>query len=444
MDPFLEEVRRELSRMLAGELVTPVALRASENSLQKVGELLERVRTVLLRFEEELEATSAQTSSVAEEIRRIIARVQRVFEDSTKLEKLTSFLDVAFGRLLGTIQAGEREIMQVDVAILALERLLRYMEEVTQGMKKYLGTTEHALEEVTEVFQRVRDIAERTRLVAINASIEAARAGVHGQAFSVVAQAVRDLAEQSAQIAASTSQVVASLRQDAYATILQEVQAQEAASSEVQRVCVEVTEGLRKQREYLEDVLEEARAMKGELEAYLHEVHASLGQWEEAISDLHRVTSLLEKMQEEVASSLRTLTLRKDSLPARSENGKVSKLIGELRSLAGSPEVQSLDPEVHREVLHRFLKEHQFLEAVYTTRDDGTFICSIPPAGLANARTRPWWQEGMQGKTYVSPAYVSAITRRLCTTVSVPIFGVHREVVGVLGVDIGLQKGEVG
>lgn len=44
----------------------------------------------------------------------------------------------------------------------------------------------------------------------------------------------------------------------------------------------------------------------------------------------------------------------------------------------------------------------------------------------------------MAGEEYVSPVYVSAITRRPCRTISVPIRDEMGNVIGVLAVDVSL------
>lgn len=430
-------VHSELTRMLAGDLFTPVA--EQNGAVREVAALLEKVRQTWLRLEEELEATSAQTTSVAEETHRIVAQVRTVLEGYAGIERTTALLDNVATRLFTTIQEERRELERVDGIALSLNEFSRQMEEMAQNMRNYLETIEHTFEEINRVFQYISDVADRTRIVAINASIEAARAGVHGQAFSAVARAIKDLAEQSAQVVASTAQVVVAFRRDVYQTFLSATQAQEAASSGVREACLEIKEGLGEQKNHTENILESTRVMQQEIRQRLSEIGTYFKQWEQAVLDLQEVMTLLEKMREAVASSLHIKTVRKESLLTYRYGKKLELLIEKLQQLAGSQEIQSFVPESHRGTLERFLQEHPFLEAIYTTRDDGTFICSIPPAGLVNARMRPWWQEGMKGQVYISPLYVSAITRRFCVTVSLPVVGSLGKPLGVLGVDVGVN-----
>ena len=59
-----------------------------------------------------------------------------------------------------------------------------------------------------------------------------------------------------------------------------------------------------------------------------------------------------------------------------------------LRELAGLPQIKRMERESHREELSRFLKDNDFIEAAWSNDTKGRFICSIPEAGIANAKIR--------------------------------------------------------
>ena len=69
---------------------------------------------------------------------------------------------------------------------------------------------------------------------------------------------------------------------------------------------------------------------------------------------------------------------------------------------------------------------------------DGAFIISLPPAGLANAASREWFQAAGKGQKYVSKVYISAISKHPCITVACPIKHEDGSLIGVLGADIRL------
>jgi hypothetical protein len=110
-----------------------------------------------------------------------------------------------------------------------------------------------------------------------------------------------------------------------------------------------------------------------------------------------------------------------------------------LRKLAARREIRQLDPAIHASLLQEWLNQVPGVEAVYSNRSDGTFVFSQPPAALANARIRPWWQRAMAGEEYISPVYISAITRQPCRTLSLAIRDEAGQITGVLAADIILK-----
>jgi hypothetical protein len=64
---------------------------------------------------------------------------------------------------------------------------------------------------------------------------------------------------------------------------------------------------------------------------------------------------------------------------------------------------------------------------------------SNPPAGIVNGKVREWFQESINGVEYISPVYISAITKNPCITVSLPIIDKEDKIVGVIGTDIKIS-----
>ncbi|KYD13153.1 hypothetical protein B4119_1692 [Parageobacillus caldoxylosilyticus] len=69
-----------------------------------------------------------------------------------------------------------------------------------------------------------------------------------------------------------------------------------------------------------------------------------------------------------------------------------------------------MDREHHQQLLNDFLQSNPKIEAVWSNHLDGTFVYSNPPAGLINAKARPWFIEASKGRTYVSDPYTSVLT----------------------------------
>nr|WP_315988898.1 hypothetical protein [Desulforamulus aquiferis] len=108
-----------------------------------------------------------------------------------------------------------------------------------------------------------------------------------------------------------------------------------------------------------------------------------------------------------------------------------------LNDVSMVPDITLMETEKHNDVLSGLKEEHVEIEAIWSNDQEGNFIFSFPEAALANAKVRQWWQEAINGRVFVSPVYISAITRKPCLTVAVPI-AYNGNIIGVLGADIGL------
>jgi methyl-accepting chemotaxis protein len=87
------------------------------------------------------------------------------------------------------------------------------------------------------------------------------------------------------------------------------------------------------------------------------------------------------------------------------------------------------------------MSNYLVFDTVWANDSKGRFIYSNPPepAGFTNAKDREWFQAAASGKQYISPVYVSVMTKRPCVTVSLPIFSPNHEIVGVLCADLKLD-----
>jgi len=110
-----------------------------------------------------------------------------------------------------------------------------------------------------------------------------------------------------------------------------------------------------------------------------------------------------------------------------------------LRTAAADSLLISLNKSEHEAKLTSLLKNKTEIEAIWSNRADGSFIFSLPEAGLLNAKGREWWKRAVAGQIFQLEVYVSAITKQLCLTVSVPIRNVDGIVVGVIGADISIS-----
>ncbi|MDH4616216.1 PDC sensor domain-containing protein [Brevibacillus sp. AY1] len=93
-------------------------------------------------------------------------------------------------------------------------------------------------------------------------------------------------------------------------------------------------------------------------------------------------------------------------------------------------------PELLQSIFQAWMEETDELEAVWLNQTNGDFLHSLPPAGIINAKRRPWFAGALQDEFYISAPYVSAITKRPCVTISILLKDSDGTPQGILGTDI--------
>jgi len=121
--------------------------------------------------------------------------------------------------------------------------------------------------------------------------------------------------------------------------------------------------------------------------------------------------------------------------------------------LSEEPSLRKLDPEYAAVRMGLFLQEYPFIQFLYLTDTQGKLVARKVANPADRARFAPimvkgmdlsdreWFQKPMEnGKLHITDFYASAITGKLCLTVSVPVTNERDEIQGVLGADIRFEE----
>lgn len=333
------------------------------------------------------------------------------------------------------------------------------MENDSRKTVEYVDKFGKSTQEISKILKVVHDISRETEILSFNASIESKRAGVAGRGFGVIAGAIRDLAEKSRNEVMEISNVVEEIN-EGLKTLTQNIHSDfnnvEQSSLHTQKV----GESLGHSRDTFMDVraqigkIMDSAASQSLLAAKMNEKIAGIEENSESVNKgFNDVYSSIKKQRTRI-DGLNTLgkyllssanemsAFVKSGINESFDSAEVNTIASKVfdllkKQVLSSENFASLDPEYHMQVLDRLLS-NKIVEAVWSNDSKGRFIYSNPAAGIKNARARAWFKESATGNQYTSEVYTSAITKKPCVTVSLPIMK-NSECVGVLGADLRLK-----
>jgi hypothetical protein len=398
---------------LVGILLAVFVSRGIERSLREISHKMDEAAG-------HMDATSYEVSTASQSLARGATEQAALLADT-------------FANLEGMASIGKQNAVSANQANGLIHRSSKTVESASGSMRELTRSMmeiSEASEETQKIVKAIDEIAFQTNLLALNAAVEAARAGEAGAGFAVVAQEVRSLAVRAAGAARRTAELIEDTVRKVGSGMGQVNRTSEAFSEiassiiDARDLMAEIAAASDKQARGVDEIKKAIAEVK-----IITQENASNAEVTASVSE--EITGQGKEMRdivgELIALVVGNVRLSEDSL---------ASLQGALRELVDDPQLRNLDKRTHRMVLNRWLAAHPEMEAVYSNDAEGRFIYSEPPAGLSNASVRPWWQRAMTGKEYVSPVYISAITRKACCTLSFPLRSADGEVAGVLGVDL--------
>ena len=431
----------------------------------------------------ESQVAADRLQAVVEEVNGSITRLTVITDESTKQEQALSNysretkqqIQEAFAAMEEVTASAEdirksavhmenesrdtRElVLDVCRSLVTADQWIGDLQKQHVGMEKQIQDLHAQASNIGKINEFIAGVVSQTSLLALNASIEAAHAGEHGRGFSVVAQEIKKLAEQSQdavknsfdmleRIEKGVEHVVVAVdteKRVVLDTIGELVKMKDGVDRifsrmlEVDRLVVTTTEMSASQSEAANHTITMLEQVVNTVDATLAKVDHTLTQMQEQreqIGGLRKISNNLEKVSTDLIQTVNTIG---GAGKGGADEGILSEARGIIETLSGKPELIDLRPETHETVFAELLRKTPVIEAVWSNRTDGTFICSLPEAGLLNAKGREWWKRAMAGELFVSEVYISSITKKPCITLSSALRSADGQVIGVVGIDIRL------
>ena len=361
---------------------------------------------------------------------------------------------------------GEKSKLIVNESIQDINLIVDAVNEISESSKVTLervNILSKTSEDIRDILNTVDEIAEQTNLLALNAAIESARAGEYGKGFGVVADEIRKLSVESknavSQIAALVEKitkevggVVAAIRPNMESveksvgytknveTSLNRIQ---ECQGELQSAIEGILSTSKHELNLVVDMGDKILNVKNtykEVNESVIEVYEAIGKQSENTKEMDIVAESLLGASQSLSSFVKIINSDVADMNyerfkeiAKGEINRIKENILKNQELKGLEEIK------HKKILDEFKEADGSIEAIWTNEKNGRFIYSNPPAGIVNAKVRKWFLESIKGEEYISPAYISAITKNPCITAAIPIYLSDGSIGGVIGVDIRIN-----
>lgn len=339
-------------------------------------------------------------------------------------------------------------------------KIVNNIEEIHKGSDKtieYVNNLNNQSQEIALILNTVNAILKQTQLLALNASIESARAGEAGKGFAVVAGEIGKLAintslavqgiEEHISLIQNEIQNVYTVVKDNYYKVEEGVEVSQSIGTELSKIEVSFKELIEMLKlinaasqeeiaitEQINGTIENVEAVIIRAKDRVNEVKKSVQEQKINSSQMHELGVKLKIASE----NLEKLAIKEEQL----ENIEVKQgdkikedFIEIVKKFQLNDTFITLIKEEHKRLLTDILVSKPYIKAIWTNDIKGRFICSIPEAGIANAGAREWFKHSVKGEIYNSSIYISAIDKKPCITLSMPIINKNNNIIGVIGID---------
>ncbi|WP_337098028.1 methyl-accepting chemotaxis protein [Paenibacillus sp. YIM B09110] len=402
--------------------------------------------------------SAVQEQSLRAKSSLAMSRIEETFAALQEVSSAAEEINEASEHLNKKSKETKEVVIEVCRSLTSTDQVMSDLYTHNQNMEQHIRQLIDQTSYINEINQFIQEIVSQTSLLALNASIEAAHAGEYGRGFAVVAQQIKKLAEQSGEAVKRSSELVDQI-ESGVKSVVDAVELEKASVErgvaemsvnkermdvifsriiEVDELVQQTSAASSQQTAHMTGTTLMLKDVVGSVDETLQSVDGTLRMTKkqrEQIGKLNRIGRNLQRSSADLTKAVNQVGIKRMD---KAVKVNVQSLLEWLRVVAADQVLASLDEAKHEERLTELLRSKPEIEAIWSNRDDGSFLFSLPEAGLLNAKGRDWWKRAITGQTFQSEIYVSAITKQPCLTISVPIVKDGAKIIGVIGADISL------
>lgn len=384
---------------------------------------------------QEIQLTSQQVRAASSQLDVSVRSASDISSAFKQIQGIAATVQTTGDVLEQDFLSSEKAVQESVKAITSVNEAIGDITSSNKRLNHQIATLKEAVEQVRSISKNIGEISQQTKLLALNAAIEAARAGEHGRGFGVVAEEIGKLSDLTASSVKQTSEVLEQIKQDV-ATVVGSITGSLDSSQTAAERLNTVQSVFTRSFDFIDHVNNTARETLCEVNGSLQQVASVLElrnrDLESVIYTGKLMANLATDLEKAASGSQLTYIIQQEAV------SRIEHIKSLLTETAGQHHIISLDQAQHKRIIFQLKWDNPDIEAIWSNDAEGAFLFSQPSAGLANAKVREWWQRAIKGESFISPVYISAITRQPCLTVSVPIYR-GKEVIGVLGSDVCLS-----
>lgn len=399
---------------------------------------------------------SALTADVTENLADMIAQLRGMISFSEEAQATAVTMERTSKNSFESIENGMTEIMHIVDTMKDIKITSGKASDSIEKLKAASG-------DVRTIIDKINDISMQMRIISINASVEASRAGRFGDGFAVVAREFQSLSNLTDTSMRDISVLVEAIQKDIVDvyTVVKEnsgrvddgVQLTKVVETSLKDIYASFS-NVNSMVDKIGSILQQESRLAGDMGNRIENVESLIDQTNGNVKRVFESASNQKRGIENIAemgTMLKSASTELISIAGSSADELTEKLDEKTKNvcsaffpviekeLCNTADIMLNDQKLHENVLRYFMSGHKIVEAAWTNELNGRFICSIPEAGIANAAMRDWFSASLEGESYISPIYISGITKNRCVTLSMPYFDEYDEMTGIIGVDLNLD-----